>query len=118
MVHAAHASRFHWTQVGSAENLARGEWQISRVYAVLSRPEPALHHAQRCLQICLANGLRDFDLAFAYEAMARSMAIAGNLAERDRYVELARRAGEDISEEDDRKLLAADIATVADVTPG
>ena len=36
MIHAAHASRFHWSRAEGAEsvNLARGEWQCSRVYAV------------------------------------------------------------------------------------
>jgi hypothetical protein len=47
MLHMAHASRFHWEQVGTPANLARGEWLCSRVYAVLRRPEPCLHHAAR-----------------------------------------------------------------------
>ena len=30
MIHAAHASRFHWEKAGgTAVNLARGEWQVS-----------------------------------------------------------------------------------------
>ena len=41
MLHAAHASRYHWGEVGDAANRARGEWQCSRVYSVLGRPEPA-----------------------------------------------------------------------------
>ena len=32
MIHAAHTSRFHWEAVGGPVNLARGEWQCSRVY--------------------------------------------------------------------------------------
>src|SRR3990170_2975744 len=63
MVHAAHASRFHWGQVGTQVNLARGEWQVSRVYAVLGRAEPALWHARRCLEHCRGAGGGDFDLA-------------------------------------------------------
>jgi hypothetical protein len=31
MVHTAHASRFHWGKVGTAENLGRGEWLGSRL---------------------------------------------------------------------------------------
>ena len=38
MIHAAHASRYHWEYVGEAVNLARGEWQISRVYATSDTP--------------------------------------------------------------------------------
>lgn len=31
MLHAAHASRYHWGEVGEGINLARGEWQCARV---------------------------------------------------------------------------------------
>jgi len=41
MIHAAHASRFHWGEIGKPINLGRGEWQISRVYSVLNMPESA-----------------------------------------------------------------------------
>ena len=50
MVHAAHASRFHWGEIGTPLEFERGEWQVSRVYAVLKRPHGALYHGQRCLE--------------------------------------------------------------------
>ena len=112
MVHAVHASRHHWGQVGDATNLARGEWQCSRVYSVLGRAEPALHHSRRCLEICEANDIGDFDLAFAYEALARASAVAGDSSESLRCAELAREAGERISEDEDRELLLQDLATL------
>ena len=43
MLHMAHASRFAWGEVGGPEQIASGEWQCSRVYAVLGRAEPAMH---------------------------------------------------------------------------
>lgn len=55
-LHMAHASRHHWGQIGKHVNFARGEWQCSRVYAVLGSPEPCLHHAQRVLDICQEQG--------------------------------------------------------------
>jgi len=48
---------------------------VSRVYAVLGRAEPARHHAQRVLDVCLENGIGDWDLGFAYEALARAAAV-------------------------------------------
>src|SRR5262245_66256391 len=68
LLHVAHASRYHW---GEAEectpaNLARGEWQVARVYTVLGRSEPAIWHALRCLEHCEQNGIGDWDLAYAY----------------------------------------------------
>ena len=112
MLHAAHASRYHWGEVGSAVNLARGEWQISRVYTVLNRAEAALHHAQRCLAICEANDIGDFDRAYAYEAMARALALAGRKVESEKHIALGKEAGEKIAEQDDRDLFFGDLKTV------
>ena len=113
MVHAAHASRYHWGQVGTPANLGRGEWQCSRVYAVLGRAEPALHHAQRYLDICREKGIGDWDLAFAYEALARAHRVAGNETEFRRNLEHAREAGKAIAEDDDREHLEKDLAELA-----
>lgn len=112
MIHAAHASRYHWGEVGEPANRARGEWQCSRVYAVLGRAEAALWHARRTLEICEATGIGDWDLAFAYEALARASAVAGEAADRDRYLGLAREAATRIADDEDRRLLEADLATV------
>jgi hypothetical protein len=112
MIGAAHASRYHWAMVGQPVNLARGEWQISRVYSVLGRAEPALYHAYRSLEIVEAAEIGDFDLAFAYEALARAQAVAGDSLESQRYLELARTAGEAIAQQDDRDGFFSELATV------
>ena len=113
MLHMAHASRYHWGNVGSPENLARGEWLCSRVYAVLGRAEPCLFHAQRVLDICTEHGIGDFDRAFAFEALARGSALAGDAEASRSYTEQARAAAEDIAAVEDRDLLLADLATIA-----
>lgn len=91
-------------------DLARGEWQCSRVYAVLNRPEPCLHHAQRVLDLCTENDLADWDLAFAHEALARGHAIAGDGEAARRETELA--LAIDIAEDEDRALILADLGTI------
>jgi hypothetical protein len=113
MIHAAHASRYHWSQVGAPVNLARGEWQCSRVYAVLGRAEPALWHAQRCLQLVEgAPQAEDWDLPFAYEALARAHAEAGEPEDAARYRRLAQETGEGIADAEDRDLLLEALATL------
>jgi tetratricopeptide (TPR) repeat protein len=114
MIHAAHASRYHWGQVPAVTpaHLARGEWQISRVYAVLGRAEPAQHHAGRALDLCRENGIGDWDLAFAYEALARAHAVAGNTAQAREYTDRALAAAEDIADDADRDLVLADLETI------
>jgi DNA-binding transcriptional MerR regulator len=115
MVYATHASAYHWLHAEGAgpQNRARGEWQISRVYAVLRRGEPAVHHAHRCLDHCVENGIGDWDLAFAYEALARAHKVAGDDDEFRRNLELAREAGAKIADAEDRELLEKDVAELA-----
>jgi hypothetical protein len=114
LIHAAHASRHHWGEAGTAANLARGEWQVSRVYATLGRAEPALYHAERCLAYCEGDpdALEDWDLPYAYEALARAHAVAGNAAEARVNAGRARELGERIADAEDREQLAADLATL------
>lgn len=112
MVHMAHASRHHWEAVGTDENRAGGEWQCSRVYAVLGRAEPALHHARRCVVYAERPGVAAWMRASAQEALARALLLAGDTAAavtaRDRALDLL------TEEEDaeDRSIVADDLATL------
>ncbi|MBU7023001.1 MAG: hypothetical protein HXS40_02450 [Theionarchaea archaeon] len=112
MVHAAHASRYHWGEIGTPVEFERGEWQISRVYSVLKRSHAALYHGKRCLEICLANDIKDFDIAFAHEAVARAYALLGEKKERETHIALAREAGEQIADEGDRKYFFSELETI------
>jgi DNA-binding transcriptional MerR regulator len=114
MLHMAHASRHHWGRVAEVTpaHLGRGEWQCSRVYAVLGRSEPSLHHAHRYLELCQENGIADWDLAFAYEALARASAVAGDHDQARAYTEQALAAAEDIADDDDRELVLSDLETI------
>lgn len=114
MIHTAHASRYHWGQVPEVTpaHLERGEWLISRVYAVLGRAEPALHHARRVLDLCQEHRIGDFDLAFAYEALARAHAVAGDPGRARECTDQALAAAADIADGDDRTLVLADLETI------
>jgi hypothetical protein len=118
MIHAAHASAYHWRQVGEPINFERSDWQLSRVYALLDRPEAALYHAQRCLEVCQSEDIGDFDLAFAYEAMARAHAVGGKRVEAQEYLMMAREAGEKIKKKDDRDYFFAELETVEILNAG
>lgn len=114
MIHAAHASRYHWEMVAENVNRSRGEWLCSRVYAVLGRGEPGLWHAQRCLGIVDVGGegFEDWDRASALEALARAYAVAENRAESERYRELAAAELPNIAEADDREVIEKDLASI------
>ena len=110
MVNAAHASLYHWVRVGEPVNEARGEWQVSHVYSVLRRSEPALHHARRSLALCEGHGIGDFDLAFSYEALARAHIVAGDPAEASRFVAIAKTAADRIEDAEDREVFLGALA--------
>ena len=114
MVHMAHASCHHWIEVGTAVNRVRGEWQCSRVYSTLERGEPALHHARRALEICIASGIGDVDLAFCHEAMARASAVDGNHLAAAGWRTEAERSAAAIADPEDRAAVLADLATLPD----
>lgn len=116
MVHAAHASRWHWSQaaeLGGDQQLAIGEWQCSRVYSVLGRGEPALHHARACLAICQDGELDDWVMGAAYEALARASAVVGDLGEARNWLARARTAVAAIAEPEDREVIEADLNSIA-----
>jgi DNA-binding transcriptional MerR regulator len=114
MLNATHASAYHWSRATDApENQARAQWQIARVNAVLGRGDAAVYHAQRCLDYCLENEIRDWDLAAAYEALARGHLVAGNDAEYRRNLGLGNDALAAIADEEDRVLIGKDLAELA-----
>ena len=112
MVHAAHASAYHWAVASECkpENRARSEWLLSRVYTLVGRPEAALDHAEHCLQWCAAHGLADWDLAYAHEALARANKLAGDEAAAAAHLEQARAV--EIADADDRAHLEEDLASL------
>jgi hypothetical protein len=115
MLHRAHASAYHWLQAPhTAANQARSHWLCSRVHALAGQPEGALHHARRCLALVESapDEMEDWDLAGAHEALARAHLAAGEVQEARRHYELAREETSKIAEEDDRKHIEADLASL------
>ena len=114
MIHAAHASRLHWDAIGLVVNRARGEWLCSRVYATLGRAEPALWHAERGLAILETggDGIEDWDLPFAYEALARAHAVGGDLEAALGWRDRARSALAAVADAEERELIEGDLATL------
>lgn len=112
VLHAAHASRHHWGQVGGPVHWARGEWQCSRVYAALGRAEPALYHGRRCLELAEEHGLGGFDRGCAHEAIARAAKLAGIDVHAAKHAALALAEAERLTDLEERDVLLSDIASL------
>lgn len=113
MIHMAHASRYHWGEIGTPLEWSRGEWQISRVYALAGLGESALYHGKHALKYCLENSIGDFDLAFAYEAIARAYSVLANDAEKQTYKLKAEEASKGIEKKENLDYFLSELATIS-----
>ena len=106
----AFTSLYHWKQIGTEVNHQRGYWMISKVYQVLEKAEPALAWAEKCARVTSehAADMKDFDLAYAEEALARSYALAGELELAREHHRQASDLGERITDPDDKKIFQGD----------
>ena len=112
MVLAAYASYYHWLHAGGGAHRQRSEWLLARVYTVLGQPAQAIVHAQRCLSLTEEQRhlLQDFDVAYAYEAMARAYALSGDKEQAEEYRHTAEAAGKRIADSEDSRIFQGDLA--------
>ena len=111
MIACAEASLWHWRRVGAPTQWAIGEWQCSRVHAVLGDGERALAHAQRCLEIAEADRVDDFVPASAHESLARAYAVLGDMEAAREQRNLSYRLAVELDDEE-RDVIEHDLGTI------
>jgi len=114
MLSTVFAQRYHWYEVGTERNRAIADWQVSRVAAVLGYADLARRFGERSLEISVEYDLDPFVKGFAHEAIARAAAIVDDVETFTEHLELARAALAAIEDEEDRDLLAADLAEMSE----
>jgi hypothetical protein len=105
----AYSAAYHWKRAADRgpENAARASWLLSRCHVVLGYGDLALHHADECAAVVAEAGLTDFDLGYAHEARARSLAALGRDAEA--ADELAAARAVEVADVDDREVFESDL---------
>lgn len=109
MIASTLTQRFHWYQVGMPRNNAIGDWQVSRVFAVLGYAELARRFGERSLATAMDNDLGPFVTGFAHEAIARAAADVDDIATFEEHLALARSFVDRIEDAEERDALAADL---------
>ena len=112
MIHMAHTSLYHWSYVGEAVNMTRGEWLVSRVYCSVGLLESAEYHAHKSLSFCLNNNIGDIDLAFAYEAFTRIYALKLHQEDFNKYQALAFEASKQITSINNRDYFIGELEKI------
>ena len=89
MLHLAHASRWHWGNVGSEKEFAIGEWQCARVNAILGNAKAALLHATLSAEFAEQLPDTDFMKASSAEALAYAHHLMGDPVLAQKYKDRA-----------------------------
>ena len=107
-------SLWHWTQRSDRKpiNLSVGNWQLSRIYALLGQADLARLYGQASLRLSQEEGDFPFYLGYAYEALARTESISRDSAKMEEYLQKAQECIEKIPDPDDKQQLLADLATI------
>ena len=106
---ATMTQRFLWHRVGTARNRAIADWQVSRVASVLGSEDLARRFARNSLDIARDEDLGPFVVGYAHEALARAAALIGDDDALRTNLESARSRLGEISDPEERDLLAADL---------
>jgi hypothetical protein len=114
MIFLGLAGLWHWTQREDCfpTNLSIGYWQVARIYTVLKQVENARYYAQQCLHISKMGDVAPFYVGYAYEALARAEAAAGDRAAMQTYLEEARRLAGRVADPEERDQLLEDLETI------
>ncbi|MBL8008198.1 MAG: hypothetical protein JNJ56_11760 [Ignavibacteria bacterium] len=108
MIGIAFSALTHWKiySGGTAANVQRGEYMIAKAFYKAGNRKESMIHAEKCLKISeeFKSEMKDFDFAFANEIMALAHDLNGNKSGFEKFKEIARKKGEEIQEEGDRRV--------------
>lgn len=109
---SAFASRYHWSLAGGPEQWAVSDWMVSRAAADIGEGSLSLAFALRANDAMQEFDAPDWLVASAAEGLARAYAALGSEQDRDEWCNNAESLVEAIADEEDRELIASQLATV------
>jgi hypothetical protein len=112
LLSTAFASRYHWKFVGGEEQWVMADWMVSRAAAAIDEPSLAVTFAQLANDAVTTFEAPDWLLASCAEGLARALAAAGQVKQRDEWYAAAERLTALIVDEESRDLIADQLASV------
>ena len=106
MLDMAHASAWHWAQIGTELNRMRATMLLAEVHALLGMGASALAYARDMRDFFLGQETPDWELAFTHAIHAHAAHVAGQTAEHREAHGRASAALAAIADEEDRKIVA------------
>lgn len=108
----AFASRHHWLIAGGPEEWTISDWMVSRAAGAIGVHGLALWFADRANDAARAEGTADWLVASTAEGLARAHYQAGDIDEGVRWEAEASRLVAMIADEEERALIAGQLASV------
>jgi len=112
MLNAAHASAWHWTQVGTELNRMRAVMLLAEVHSLLGFGRSALAYAEEMRTYLLGISSPDWEVAFVHVVHAHAASAAGETEKHRASYGLAVAALEAISSEKERGIVASTFSHV------
>jgi hypothetical protein len=110
---AAFTSRYHWLDVGSAEQWICADWMVARAAAAIGYGEMSLDFAKRAHSTAQESKVPDWLVASTAEGVARAYAVLNNVEEFNNWFALATRLVSAIADAEDQSLIASQLAEIA-----
>jgi hypothetical protein len=82
------------------------------VYVLLGQAKNAIHYGELALKTGSEENVPPFCLGYAHEALARAAMLSGEREVRQSHLDKARASLELMQDEQERKMLLADLATI------
>ena len=102
MLHAAHASAWHWARVGTPLNEARANMLLGMAHGLVGDGALALRYAMSSFNYFSEHEAPDWEQAFAHAALAAAATSAGNTTLHAEHYAEAARLGRLITDAEDR----------------
>jgi hypothetical protein len=112
MLSAAHASAWHWCEIGTELNRMRATMLLAEVHALLGHGNSALRYAEEMRKYFLRVGAADWETAFVHVVHAHAASAAGETAIHRKSYELAVAALDAVSKEEERRVVASTFSHV------
>lgn len=112
VVSCAYAALLHWQKFSGHQvvNTQRGLYMLAKAHVIVEDKVKAIEFANRCFDYTQDHqgDMKDFDIAYSHEMMARASALNGDAANFKKHYELVQDLIPKIEKEGDRKWLRED----------
>jgi hypothetical protein len=107
MLHAAHASRYLWSKIGTERNFALADLLLGQVHALLGHARTATVYAEKAFAYFTSRQSEPWEVAFAYAIQASAAAASGNRALYSESYARALEIANTLADPEDRRIFDA-----------